>query len=83
MFVKVRIGGTVITNTHRATMQRVRSLPGIGDAKCFAQHTTELIGYGEAAETSLPVWEHQSQNAERAASKREYEMITGEFVQRF
>jgi chromosome partitioning protein len=81
VFVKVRIGGSLITNTHESMMQQVRAL--IGNQLCFSYHTTELIGYGEAAEHSLPVWHHDSTNARRAAKKEEYERITAEFVQRF
>jgi hypothetical protein len=50
---------------------------------CFPAHTTELIGYGEAAEQSLPVWMTQTPNAIKAASHREYEHVTAEFVRRF
>ncbi len=53
IFVKVRIGGTVIVNTHADRMRRISSQVG-GDS-CFAVHTTELIGYSEAAENSVPV----------------------------
>jgi hypothetical protein len=49
---------------------------------CFEAYTTELIGYGEAAENSVPVWKHTSTNAERAARKHEYERITEEFMAR-
>lgn len=45
--------------------------------------TTELIGYSEAAENSVPVWNLGSPNARRAANKREYETITDEFLGRF
>lgn len=81
VFVKVRVGGTLITNTHESTMQRVAQL--LGPAACFDTYTTELIGYGEAAENSVPVWEHSSENAKRAARKHEYEKITAEFLRRF
>ena len=50
---------------------------------CFPSRTTELIGYGEAAEQSLPVWMTQTDNAVRAARNHEYERITKEFVSRF
>ena len=40
---------------------------------CFPTHTTELIGYGEAAEQSLPVWMTPTPNAVKAARNREYE----------
>jgi len=81
VFVKVRVGGTMITNTHHNTMQKVRTL--LGKEKCFGTYTTELIGFGEAAENSLPVWEHQSSNAYRAAGKQEYQSICDELITRF
>jgi chromosome partitioning protein len=81
IFVKVRIGGTIITNTHQATMERVAEL--LPPKTCFETYTTELIGYGEAAENSVPVWEHTTENAKRAARKKEYEKITAEFLRRF
>ncbi len=81
VFVKVRIGGSLITTTHSSMIQQVKSL--IGDEMCFASHTTELIGYGEAAEHSVPVWHHDSLNARRAAHKNEYNEITEEFLKRF
>jgi chromosome partitioning protein len=81
IFVKVRIGGSRITNTHQSMMLQVKML--IGDRLCFSGCTTELIGYGEAAEHSLPVWHHDSSNARHAANKKEYELITREFIGRF
>jgi len=81
IFVKVRIGGSLITNTHEAMMERVKTL--IGSEQCFSCFTTELIGYGEAAEHSMPVWHHDSTNAKRAARKMEYDRITDEFLKRF
>jgi chromosome partitioning protein len=81
VFVKVRIGGSLITNTHSSMIQQVKTL--IGDQMCFPCHTTELIGYGEAAEHSVPVWHHDSLNARRAANKNEYNEITEEFIKRF
>jgi chromosome partitioning protein len=81
VFVKIRIGGSLITNTHYETMEAVKSL--LGSKTCFSTYTTEMIGYGEAAENSLPVWMHASSNAKRAAKKREYEEITNEFIRRF
>jgi hypothetical protein len=62
-------------------MERVQSL--LGTDACFSDCTTELIGYGEAAEQALPVWHHDSPNARRAANKEEYERITDEFLRRF
>jgi chromosome partitioning protein len=81
VFVKVRIGGSRITNTHSTMMETVKRQ--IGSDLCFQCHTTELIGYGEAAEHALPVWHHDSPNAKHAAGKKEYNQITDEFVKRF
>lgn len=81
IFVRVRIGGTMLTNVHATTMMSVRDL--VGAEKCFSTYTTELIGYSEAAENSVPVWMLRTSNCERAAVKREYEKITKEFLQRF
>lgn len=81
IFVKVRIGGTVIANTHQDIMGKVAQL--LGAQACFKTHTTELIGYGEAAEASVPVWEHTTSRARYAARKGEYRRIAVEFVRRF
>lgn len=81
IFVKVRIGGSLITNTHENKMIEVKTL--VGNRLCFSDYTTELIGYGEAAENSVPVWMHASTNAVRAARKNEYTEITTEFTRRF
>jgi chromosome partitioning protein len=81
IFVRVRIGGTVLVNAHASKMESIRQ--DFGEALCFAVHTTELIGYTEAAQSTAPIWMHSSTNASRAASRREYERITDEFVQRF
>jgi chromosome partitioning protein len=81
IFVKVRIGGSLLTNTHAAKMSEVERLLGAGS--CFKTHTTELIGYSEAAENTVPVWMLDSTNARRAARKREYDEITNEFLRRF
>jgi len=40
----------MLTNVHAGTMIGVRKL--VGKANCFDTHTTELIGYSEAAENS-------------------------------
>ena len=40
--------------------------------KCFNTHTTELIGYMEAAATNVPVWLHESENVNWASEKQEY-----------
>ena len=77
VFVRVRLGGSRITIVHQNTMQAVRAEQGAN--KCFTARTTELIGYGEAAEYSLPVWMTQT----AAAKKHEYEDVAKEFLQRF
>jgi chromosome partitioning protein len=81
IFVRVRLGGSMITNVHRGTMLEVQSRQRAN--LCFSEHTTELIGYGEAAEQSLPVWMTPTPNAKKAASQREYELLTREFIRRF
>jgi hypothetical protein len=81
VFVRVRLGGSRITVVHQRTMRDVRSEQG--EDQCFHTCTTELIGYGEAAEQSLPIWMTATPNAMKAAQKREYEYVTKEFVQRF
>lgn len=81
IFVKVRIGGTMITNTHAAIMTEVAQI--LGQGSCFEVHTTELIGYGEAAEGLVPVWMNPTENSRRAARKQEYQRITNEFTTRF
>lgn len=81
IFVRVRLGGSVITNVHQGTMIQVDGEQQKG--LCFPDRTTELIGYGEAAEQSLPVWMTATPNAKRAASNGEYERITKEFIRRF
>jgi len=81
IFVKVRIGGGLITNTHSDRMQRVGK--DLGADLCFKTYTTEMIGYSEAAENSLPIWLQSSPNAKRVAKKQEYNKITEEFLRRF
>lgn len=78
--VKVRLGGSIIANQHGGWMNRLRE---IFPNECFEDYTTELIGYSEAAERSLPVWFAQTQAMRRAAAKQEYENITKEFLRRF
>ena len=78
--VKVRIGGSLVTNQHESGMTEIRNtFPGM----CFDECTTELIGYSEAAEARLPVWLTTTQAARRAAAKLQYENITTEFLRRF
>ncbi len=81
IFVRVRLGGSMITNVHFSTMVQVKER--LGEDVCFGDHTTELIGYGEAAEQSLPVWMTNTRNAINAAGKGEYQSITKEFIGRF
>jgi chromosome partitioning protein len=81
VFVRVRIGGTMVTNVHSEKMAEVRGL--VGDELCFSAHTTELIGYSEAAESTAPIWMLDTPNAIRASSKQEYQNITREFLERF
>jgi chromosome partitioning protein len=80
IFVRVRIGGGMLVNAHTQTMAAVRGM--LGEQVCFPTSTTELIGYGEAAAVSLPVWMHDSPNARRAAAKQEYQRIAREFLER-
>ena len=78
LFVRVRIGGSMLTNAHANKMEEVRS-----SHSCFGTYTTELIGYTEAAENSLPVWLHDSANARRAREKQEYPKIVDELLEKF
>lgn len=82
IFVKVRIGGAIITNQHLAQMETIKREKEF-QGKCFEHYTTELIGYSEAAEQRLPIWLANTENARRAAQKKEYENITKEFLERF
>ena len=75
VFVKIRIGGSRITTTHADTMAAISQEPFARD-KVIQKYTTELIGYGEAAENRVPVWEHNSDNARLVISKNEYPEIT-------
>ena len=79
LFVRVRLGGSVITNAHDDKMAEVRAMY---EGKCFDTHTTELIGYTEAAANSLPVWLHDSDNARYAAGKQEYPEVVDQLMQR-
>ena len=81
LFVRVRIGGAMLTTAHADKMEEVRNF--LGADKCFKDHTTELIGYTEAAENSLPIWLHNTDNARRASQKKEYPRITEELLERF
>ncbi len=81
IFVKVRIGGSLITNVHYNKMEEIGR--HLGQEACFQDYTTELIGYSEAAENSVPVWALNTPNALRAAQKMEYQNITNEIIRRF
>ena len=76
LFARVRIGGEMVTNAHAETMDSIRS-----EHRCFNTHTTELIGYTEAATNSVPVWFHGTDNARRASSKMEYPRIVEEMLE--
>ena len=79
VFVKVRLGGNRITTTHTDTMNTIKARP-YAQGKVVKRYTTELIGYSEAAENRVPVWEHDSINARRVASNNEYPEITRELM---
>ena len=81
IFVRVRIGGSMVTNVHYEKMLEVCRL--VGKDLCFSTHTPELIGYSEAAESTAPIWMLDTPNALRASGKQEYEGITREFLKRF
>lgn len=76
LFVRVRLGGDMLTIAHANTMDSVRS-----GNRCFETHTTELIGYTEAASNSVPVWFHASDNAKRASGKMEYPNVVDEMME--
>ena len=76
VFVKVRSGGQMITAAHTENMADIRGR--FGDQIVVSQTTTELIGYSEAAEAMVPVWEHNSTNAGRA--RQQYPAITSELI---
>ena len=81
VFVKVRLGGSMITNTHSATMREIMT-DAQYSSKVVNAWTFELIGYGEAAENLVPVWEYGSENARRAAAYNAYPNITRELFDR-
>lgn len=82
LFVRVRIGGQMVTTAHASKMEELRNGEGVS-LKCFKTYTTELIGYTEAAENSLPVWKQDSENARRASRKQEYPKIVDELLEMF
>lgn len=71
----------MLTGAHATIMADVRAQVGLDN--CFETHTTELIGYTEAAEDSCPVWFRSTENARRATSKDEYPRIVDEFLEKF
>ena len=79
VFVKVRLGGSMITNTHHNTIQNITNA-SFARGKVVRKSTTELIGYSEAAQNRVPVWEHNSENARRVARNNEYPEITRELI---
>ena len=78
LFVRVRLGGDRLTIAHRNKMYELRA-----EIECFNTHTTELIGYTEAAQNTLPIWLHDSDNARLATQKQEYPNIVEEFLRKF
>lgn len=77
IFVRVRLGGAVITNVHERKMRQIR---GEYPDKIFDNYTTEGIGYSEAAERALPVFVLAGPNPARVADQ--YREITAEFIRR-
>ena len=79
VFVKVRIGGSMITTTHQDTMTAIANQPDYR-SKVINTYTNELIGYSEAAQNMVPVWEHSSQNARLATQKNQYPEIANSLM---
>ena len=75
LFVKVRPN-----NLNQQKMNEIKRSFGY---KCFTEFTTELVGYSEAAENRLPVWEYGSPNAQNAANTKQYQNITHTFLGKF
>ena len=78
LFVRVQITRSAPTNAHASKMREIRE-----KNRCFETYTTQLIGYTEAAESSLPVWLHDSGNAKNASKKQEYPKIVDELLEKF
>ena len=78
LFVRVQTSGSMPTNAHANKMGEIRE-----KHRCFETYTTQLIGYTEAAENSLPVWLHDSGSAKRASEKQEYPKIVDELLEKF
>lgn len=89
IFTRVRHTAGQIINSHKNTMDNISGRTDEFDyfedfwAHCFDAYVTEHIGYSEAADGSVPIWQINSQNGRRAADKGEYEAITQEFMRRF
>lgn len=77
IFVRVRLGGGMITNVHDRKMRDIRRMY---PDKVFNKYTTEGIGYSEAAESALPVFLLSGTNPKRVADQ--YRDITAEFIER-
>ena len=77
IFVRVRLGGAVITNVHE---RKMREISNRYPNETFKKYTTEGIGYSEAAENALPVFLLSGHNPKRVADQ--YRDITAEFVKR-
>jgi chromosome partitioning protein len=78
IFVRVRLGGTRVTNAHARKMDEIKADYG---QVVFDAYTTEGIGYGEASELALPVFLIDSTNARRVADH--YRKIGDEFLVRY
>jgi len=80
VFVKVRRSANGVINLFEQTMSQIeRKFNG----KCFPEYTTEMVGYSEASERRLPVWECNTLNARNAAATGQYQNITRIFLERF
>jgi chromosome partitioning protein len=77
IFVRVRLGGSVITNVHARKMSELLQRYS---GKVFERYTTEGIGYSEAAEVALPVFLVPGSNPRRVAEQ--YRDITAELIGR-
>ncbi len=77
-FVKIRSGGSRVVTTHHDIMNKAKS--EFLEDKVVSTYTTELIGYSEAAESRVPVWEHGSTSARTAARYNAYPRITRELI---
>lgn len=80
VFIKVRAGKNGVL---RVFDQKMRDIERDHHGISFPEYTTELIGYSEAAEQQLPVWECRTQNAQNAAQTQQYQNITRIFLERF